>query len=246
LDFPGPDGFPLVVLQHLDEASINHLVTLFRFSISLHYTPWCWRESKVIFIPKQGKDNYNNPKSFRPITLSSFFLKTLERVVLWEIEDRYLIQNPLSDVQHAFRTGKSTDSALSVVVDKIESGMDNQHTIGVFLDIQGAFDNISFESAISALVKKGIDVNIIKWYESYITKRLTIYGRVTKQLTRGTPQGGVLSPLCWNLPFDEILKEIDVPPLTVVGFADDVAILATGPDPTTLIELIQPAINRLV
>ena len=35
----------------------------------------------VIFIPKPGKEDYSSPKSYRPITLTSFVLKGLERIM---------------------------------------------------------------------------------------------------------------------------------------------------------------------
>ena len=47
------------------------------------YTPQIWRQSKVIFIPKLGKDDYSKAKSFRPISLTPFLFKTLERLSYW-------------------------------------------------------------------------------------------------------------------------------------------------------------------
>ena len=41
-------------------------------------------------LPKPGKPNYDEVKSFRPISLNSFLLKGLERLVLWELEDTAL------------------------------------------------------------------------------------------------------------------------------------------------------------
>ena len=52
----------------------------------------------------------------------SFLVKALERLVdrLMEEEVR---DSPLSDAQHAYRKGRSTDTALHRVVDYIETGM---------------------------------------------------------------------------------------------------------------------------
>ena len=38
--------------------------------------------TKAILIPKPGKANYDNPKSYRPISLTSFLMKGLERIIL--------------------------------------------------------------------------------------------------------------------------------------------------------------------
>ena len=43
---------------------------------------------------------------FRPISLSSFLLKGLERVVGWHMEQTMLTKNPLSRWQHGFPKNK--------------------------------------------------------------------------------------------------------------------------------------------
>jgi hypothetical protein len=56
----------------------------------------------------------------------------------------------------------------------------------------------------------------------------------------------VLSPVVWNLAFDELLKMFNTGPVKIVGFADDAALLITGPDPQTLAGLGQAAVNKAV
>ena len=103
----------------------------------------------VIFIPKDKPDK-SSPKSFRPITLASFLLKGLERIVQWHFNET-ILQKPLSN-QHAYTKGRSCDSALSEVVNKMERGMiKKEHTLLVSLDCTGAFDNLSFDSSVQAL-----------------------------------------------------------------------------------------------
>lgn len=65
---------------------LEDISKLYNEIIRTGYTPRIWREMKLVFIPKAGKDDYASPKSFRPITLSNFLLKGLERVVLWQLE----------------------------------------------------------------------------------------------------------------------------------------------------------------
>jgi len=100
---PGPDEFFPAQLQR------KHLTVIFHGCLALNHIPTIWLDVKVIFIPKAGKPSNTNPKDFRPISLSSFLLKNLERLI--EIHIRLTI-NPslLSDAQHAYRNGKSTGS----------------------------------------------------------------------------------------------------------------------------------------
>ena len=37
--------------------------------------------SNLVFLPKPGKDDYSDPRSYRPISLLSFLMKAMEKVV---------------------------------------------------------------------------------------------------------------------------------------------------------------------
>ena len=168
----GPDGFKPIILQKLPDKMILRIQFIYRASLALAHVPEIWCTSTVVFLPKPGKDCYQSPKSFRPISMSPFLLKCLERLVLWELESTALESNPLSRFQHAFRRDRGTDTALSEVVDKIESGLlRGQYTLGVFLDIQGAFDNLSIKSAIIGMKNRGFPPLITSWYGYYLSNR---------------------------------------------------------------------------
>ena len=63
--------------------------------------------------------------------------------------DRYLREGPLVDLplhprQHAYQAGKSRESALHQLVSRLEKAPDQtQYALGVFFDIEGAFDTSS-------------------------------------------------------------------------------------------------------
>ena len=235
----GPDGIKPHVIQSLYDEVLAHMALLFKASLALEYVPRIWRKSAAVFIPKPGKDTYDIPKAFRPISLTSFIWKTFERVVLIHVEQDFLSQHPLHKNQHAFRKGSSCDSALSDFVNKVEKGIKRgRYVIGVFLDIQGAFDNLDPEAALKGMSDKGIPGKIINWYGHYLrgrTVNIEYKGlKKTRFLTRGTPQGGVFSPLAWNLGFDSLLKLFDDDVVEAIGFADDCALLIEGIDPMTL------------
>ena len=72
---PGPDGLKPIVLKHLPPVAIGVLTGLYTAMIRLHYTPQRWQQVHVIFLPKDGKDSYEEKRSFRPISLMLFFVK---------------------------------------------------------------------------------------------------------------------------------------------------------------------------
>jgi hypothetical protein len=159
----GPDDIKPIVLQHLPDKLLDNLIILYKVSIALGYSHKRWTDSKVIFIPKIGKESFKTPNSFRPISLCSFILKGLERLILFHLEENHLIQKPLSSAQHAFRRGKGCDTALSEAVDTIEKDiLHQQYTIGIFMDIAGAFSNLTFSAATNAMRKCGLPHHIIQ------------------------------------------------------------------------------------
>lgn len=57
-----------------------------------------------------------------------------------------LLEHPLATSQYAYREGISTETALHHMVGKVEEQLEDKgYAIGVFLDIEGAFDNTSYE-----------------------------------------------------------------------------------------------------
>lgn len=81
----GEDGIFPAILQHGLDQIVDSMFHIFISSITLQHIPLIWRGVRVVFTPKLGKSSYHLASSFRPISLTSFMLKTLERLI-----DRYL------------------------------------------------------------------------------------------------------------------------------------------------------------
>ena len=247
----GPDGFRPLVLKHLSETAFKRLTRLYQAIIELQYTPLIFLESRVVFLPKPNKPDYENYRSWRAINLLNFLAKGLEKLVLWEIETTTLQQNPLSINQFAFRKMYSCDLALSDLVDEIEHSILNQeYALGCFLDIESAFNNARHDDIISAMTEKQISPKIVGWYKHFLTQqvsRTNINGiKKSVKLTRSVPQGAIMSPLCWALVMDSLIKELNDGPIKIRCFADDVCILAKGVDPSTISSIMQEALNKAI
>lgn len=87
---PGDDGVMPVLLQNGMETLLPHLIKIFRASIAWGYIPEAWQKVKVVYLPKIGKTTDHSPKSYRPISLTSFLLKTMEKII-----DRHIRDNTL-------------------------------------------------------------------------------------------------------------------------------------------------------
>jgi len=76
-----------------------------------------------VFIPKPGRSSYCEPRDFRHISLTSFLLKTMERLVDRFLRDDILVLLPLNPNQHAYQAVKSAEMALHQLVVRVEKGL---------------------------------------------------------------------------------------------------------------------------
>lgn len=136
LKSPGTDKIFPALLQRAQNHIIPILCKLFKASLKLKHIPYSWRGVIVQFLPKPGKSNYSLPENFRPISLTSFLLKTLEKLVDQHIRDVLLKTHKLHYKQHAYQPGKSTENALHNIVSSIERAIaDKEFALGYFIDI---------------------------------------------------------------------------------------------------------------
>ena len=103
----GVDGIFPALLQQARELVIPYLVRIFRACLATGYVPAIWRQVKVVFITKPGRNTYSRPRDYRPISLTSFLLKAMERLVDRYLRDETLAIVPLHPNQHAYQAGKS-------------------------------------------------------------------------------------------------------------------------------------------
>ncbi len=232
---PGPDGIYPIFL-HRGIGILNpFLVVLYQSSLALGYIPKAWQAVRVVFIPKPGKDNYSIPKAFRPISLSSYMLKVLEKLVDRRLKDSYIIMHPLHEKQHAYQSGKSTETALHAFVTQVEKAFNKrQYALACFLDIEGAFDNAQFDDIKRALVSKGVAPVLVDWSTAMLSQRCIQAqagdAHCSAVVQQGTAQGGVLSALFWVLVVDELLHLLNQNGYATIGYSDDTTIILQGPD----------------
>ena len=247
---PGPDGIFPKMLQVGCESIIKLIAGIFRGSIATGYIPEVWKTSRVSFIPKPGRGSYSSVKDFRPICLTSFMLKTMERLIDIHIRQTVLITSPISSRQHAYTTGRSTETALHSVVKYIEDAWNSKETVvGAFVDIEGAFNSTTRTAIRNALTAKGITFSIRRWIMSSLSNR-EVYSEWKGKLVRGKvnegcPQGGVISPLLWNLVADGLLRKLEEERIFAIAYADDFALLVRGKYEEVLPELVQGALVKV-
>jgi hypothetical protein len=86
-----------------------------------------------------------------------------------------MVSKPLHPNQHAYQAGKSVEMALHQLVVLVEKALDQQEAaLGIFLDIERAFNNTSYDSMCMALARHGVDQTIVIWVKATLEGRQAI------------------------------------------------------------------------
>ena len=75
------------MFRHLGIKALKYIRKL--ANICFSQGKWIWNESEVIFLRKAGKKSYSIPSSYRPISISSYIGKLIEKIIATRIQ-RYL------------------------------------------------------------------------------------------------------------------------------------------------------------
>lgn len=181
-------------------------------------------------------------KRTRPIGIPSFEDKVLQRAVVMLLEAVY--EQDFLDCSYGFRPGRSAHGALEALRDGLMS-------IGggwvIDLDIQSFFDEVDrkhLRSFLDQRVRDGVVRRMIdKWLKAGVMERGGVH-----YPDKGTPQGGVISPLLANLYLHEVLdkwvKEAVLPRLRgrafMIRYADDAVLCFEREDDARRVMAVLP------
>ncbi len=166
----GHDGIDMNVIKNSIDYIALPLAHICNKSLISGIFPESMKIAKVVTIYKSGDaQNFTN---YRPVSLLSQFSKILEKLFNNRLMDFIDKQNILYSGQYGFRNNLSTSLAIMDLVEEITSAMDNSmYTIGVFIDLQKAFDTIDHELLIRKLHLYGIRGTASTWITSYLSNR---------------------------------------------------------------------------
>ena len=131
-----------------------------------------WKRASVIILQKPGKTDYENFKSYRPISLlpimGKWFSKIISKRLMWESEQNDWI-NPK---QFGFRKNSSCEDALIRMTDIASKAIaEKKLCLVISLDISGAFDSAWHPGILNSLINVQCQPEYIKLFENFLSNR---------------------------------------------------------------------------
>ena len=226
----GADNISMQIVKDSRVILSQPLTYLFNLSLNSGVVPDAMKIAKVIPLFKKGDKKL--PSNYRPISLLSVFSKLLEKLVhkrVYNFLDRHQL---LYKFQFGFRKNHSTSLALLEIIDSCYSNLDkNNFVLGIFLDLQKAFDCVDHKILLDKLHYYGIRGSLHSWFENYLSNRsqFTVVGNtasISSKISCGVPQGSVLGPLLFLIYVNDLSEAIPNNKLKI--FADDANLFIYG------------------
>ena len=222
----GPNLIPARRLKEGAEEISHSLSRIFQLSSCSGTLPQDWISAHIV--PVHKKNDKSNPSNYRPISLTSIVVKTLEKLVHRAVITALERQGLLSNYQHGFCARRSTVGLLSEAVHDWALALEQRNSVhSLFLDLAKAFDSVPHYHLLLRLDLLGIRGELLDWFQAFLTcrkQRVIINGQKSDWLPvrSGVPQGSVLGPLLLVLYIDSLHHSVTNSTLKV--FADDVTV----------------------
>jgi len=199
----GIDGQSIKEFEEEQEEQLDRLHEELKQSI---YQPQPVREK---LIPKAGQ-----PGKYRKLGIPAVYDRVCQQAILNRLEP---IFEPLFDeANFGYRAGRSSKDALRKVWRELESG----YEWIVDADLKDFFGSVDQEKLMTLIIQRIADGRVLGLIESILKAGCMSEGK-WRPTERGTPQGGVISPLLSNIlltPFD---REMHRRGFQLTRYADD-------------------------
>ena len=163
------------------------------------------------------------------MSLTCICCKTLEHILVSNINKHLALDSILADCQHGFRSRRSCETRLVQIVHDIFSNLDGTMNRGqkqtdlIIMDFEKAFDKVPHRSLLHKLDSYGIRGSTHKWISSLLSGRvqqvvLDVQATEPVLVLSGVPQGSVLGPILFQISIYDLPDNIES---SVHLFADD-------------------------
>lgn len=238
---PGIDGVTFKAIES-NEGKVNYLLQL---KEALKEKTYRAQAVRRVWIPKPDG-------SKRPLGIPTLRDRIAQMVVKLVIEP--IFEADFCENSYGFRPKRSAHQA----IDKVSEALLTGHAIVIDADLSKYFDTIPHAKLLTVLAERISDGAVLalvkQWLKATVIEEDEDGGQRTtgggKGNRKGTPQGGVISPLLANLYLhllDRIWERHDLERrlgARIIRYADDLVILCRR-DATQPMDILQHALDRL-
>jgi len=132
-----------------------------------------------------------------------------------------IFETEFAEHSYGFRPGRGAKDALRRVDTLLKAG----HDWVVDADLKSYFDTIPHDRLLALVKARVADGRVLALVESFLCAGVLEEAQGWQPTERGTPQGGVISPLLANLYLDPLDHQMEKAGWEMVRYADDFVIL---------------------
>ena len=225
----GAAGIDKVSIAMYESNLTENLLSLMKELKQGLYEP---KPLRRVHIPKG--DGKTRPLGIPPVKCR-IAQEVLRRLINPTFEGRF------HDNSFGFRPGRNCHQAVERMLELAQLG----YRYVVDVDIKGFFDNIPHSLIMESLTAKIADGNILNTIERLLNSGVMEEGKI-RPTTKGTPQGGVISPLLANAVLDHLDWFLEDLKLHFVRYADDFVVLCkTRAEAENALETIRNFLNSM-
>lgn len=187
-------GTDNLTIKDIEKYDVDELCNEVRRRLN-NYRP---KSVKRVEIPKPNGDT-------RPLGIPCIWDRLIQQCILQILEP--ICEAKFSDNSYGFRPLRSTENAIAAEMRLINQS--KLHYV-VEIDIKGFFDNVNHSKLIKQIWTLGIrDKKLISIIKAILKATIKLPDGTIIIPDKGTPQGGILSPLLANIVLNELDQWVD-------------------------------------
>jgi RNA-directed DNA polymerase len=185
------------------------------------------------WIPKPGS------KEKRPQGIPAVRDRIVQGALRHVLEPIY--ERDFAGHSYGFRPGRGAKDALRRVDTLLKAG----HDWVVDADLKSYFDTIPHDRLLALVKERVADGRVLALVESFLRAGVLEEAKGWQPTERGTPQGGVISPLLANLYLNPLDQQMEKTGWAMVRYADDFVILCrTATEAHAALDAVRAWVNE--
>lgn len=183
-------GTDFMNIKDIEQINVDEFVQIIQRKFK-NYQP---KAVKRVEIPKEGSDKT------RPLGIPTMYDRLIQQCILQVLEP--ICEAKFYEHSYGFRPNRSVEHAIA----QVHRNMQISHLhYCVDIDIQGFFDNVNHSKLLKQIWTMGIqDKQLLVIIRKMLKAPIKMPDKTVIYPTKGTPQGGILSPLLSNIVLNEL------------------------------------------